>query len=94
MGAAVYTQTTDVEIEVNGMLTYDRAVVKLPPDAIVDRILEMEQGTKFQVLAPVVRGIGSSDRPMIAHFTDAPVVPQMPRRVRKITTTNKMPIRA
>ncbi|MBP1595467.1 MAG: lacZ [Acidobacteria bacterium] len=28
--AAIYTQTTDVEIEVNGIMTYDRAVVKLP----------------------------------------------------------------
>ena len=28
--AAIYTQTTDVEIEVNGFMTYDRAVVKLP----------------------------------------------------------------
>ncbi len=27
--AAVYTQTTDVEIEVNGLLTYDRALVKV-----------------------------------------------------------------
>jgi hypothetical protein len=26
--SAVYTQTTDVEIEVNGLLTYDRALVK------------------------------------------------------------------
>jgi len=33
LAAAIYTQTTDVEIEVNGMLTYDRAVIKLPPDA-------------------------------------------------------------
>jgi hypothetical protein len=33
LAAAIYTQTTDVEIEVNGMLTYDREVVKLPPDA-------------------------------------------------------------
>jgi hypothetical protein len=32
LAAAVYTQTTDVEIEVNGLLTYDRAVVKLPED--------------------------------------------------------------
>src|SRR5262245_29099642 len=29
LSAAVYTQTTDVEIEVNGLLTYDRAVVKM-----------------------------------------------------------------
>lgn len=27
--AAVYTQTTDVEIEVNGLMTYDRKIVKL-----------------------------------------------------------------
>jgi len=27
--AAIYTQTTDVEIEVNGLMTYDRKVIKL-----------------------------------------------------------------
>jgi len=30
MSAAVYTQTTDVEVEVNGLMTYDRKVVKMP----------------------------------------------------------------
>jgi hypothetical protein len=34
LAAAVYTQTTDVEIEVNGLLTYDRAVEKLPREVI------------------------------------------------------------
>jgi hypothetical protein len=29
LSAAVYTQTTDVEIEVNGLMTYDREVLKL-----------------------------------------------------------------
>ena len=29
VSAAVYTQTTDVEIEVNGLMTYDRKVVKM-----------------------------------------------------------------
>ncbi|MHC4298613.1 MAG: glycoside hydrolase family 2 protein [Planctomycetota bacterium] len=29
LAAAVYTQTTDVEIEVNGMMTYDRAMIKM-----------------------------------------------------------------
>ncbi|MDR1959196.1 MAG: hypothetical protein LBQ54_09180 [Planctomycetaceae bacterium] len=29
LSAAVYTQTTDVEIECNGLMTYDRAVVKM-----------------------------------------------------------------
>ncbi len=32
--AAIYTQTTDVEIEVNGFLTYDRKVEKMEADAI------------------------------------------------------------
>ena len=29
LSAAVYTQTTDVEIEVNGLMAYDRAVIKM-----------------------------------------------------------------
>ena len=32
--AAVYTQTTDVEIEVNGLMTYDRAIVKMDADSL------------------------------------------------------------
>jgi beta-galactosidase/beta-glucuronidase len=32
--AAVYTQTTDVETEANGLMTYDRAVLKMDPDRI------------------------------------------------------------
>lgn len=34
--AAVYTQTTDVEIEVNGLITYDRKVVKLDEKRVRD----------------------------------------------------------
>ena len=34
LAAAIYTQTTDCEIEVNGVMTYDRAGVKLSPDSI------------------------------------------------------------
>ena len=30
LSAAVYTQTTDVEIETNGIMTYDRKKVKMP----------------------------------------------------------------
>ena len=32
--AAVYTQTTDVETEVNGLMTYDREVIKVAEDRI------------------------------------------------------------
>ena len=31
LGGSVYTQTTDVEIEINGLLTYDRKVLKYNP---------------------------------------------------------------
>ncbi len=34
LSAAVYTQTTDVEGEVNGFMTYDRKVMKMPLDKL------------------------------------------------------------
>ncbi|MFC1474875.1 glycoside hydrolase family 2 TIM barrel-domain containing protein, partial [bacterium] len=34
LSAAVYTQTTDVEVEVNGILTYDREVMKMDAEKI------------------------------------------------------------
>jgi beta-galactosidase/beta-glucuronidase len=34
LSAAVYTQTTDVETEVNGLMTYDRAIIKMDPDKL------------------------------------------------------------
>ena len=39
LSAAVYTQTTDVEVEVNGLMTYDRKVIKMP----ADKLKEMHQ---------------------------------------------------
>lgn len=32
IAAGVYTQTTDVEGEINGLMTYDRKVIKIPTD--------------------------------------------------------------
>jgi len=34
LSAAIYTQTTDVEVEVNGLMTYDREVVKMPVEVV------------------------------------------------------------
>jgi hypothetical protein len=34
LSATVYTQVSDVEFEVNGMLTYDREEIKLEPDVV------------------------------------------------------------
>jgi hypothetical protein len=36
LSAAVYTQTTDVEIEVNGLMTYDRSVIKLDDKTAIE----------------------------------------------------------
>lgn len=37
LSAAVYTQTTDVEGEVNGLMTYDREVIKF----LVEKLKEI-----------------------------------------------------
>jgi hypothetical protein len=34
LSAAVYTQTTDVEIEVNGLMTYDREIIKMDRERV------------------------------------------------------------
>jgi hypothetical protein len=34
LSAAVYTQTTDVEIEVNGLMTYDREIIKMDAERV------------------------------------------------------------
>ena len=36
LSGAVYTQTTDCEIEVNGLMTYDREVMKMPVDKMFE----------------------------------------------------------
>lgn len=51
--AAVYTQTTDVEVEVNGLMTYDRKVVKIDEDRVraANKALTGSLATKPQVAA-------------------------------------------
>jgi hypothetical protein len=44
LSAAIYTQTTDVETECNGLLTYDRRVVKIP----ADRLAAMNRGDIYR----------------------------------------------
>ncbi len=51
LSAAVYTQTTDVEIEVNGLLTYDRAVVKMDAKRVA------EANRKLHLPPPEVRNV-------------------------------------
>ncbi|MBR6306401.1 MAG: beta-galactosidase, partial [Bacteroidales bacterium] len=42
IAGAVYTQTTDVEAEVNGIMTYDREVVKVNEEALREINLKMQ----------------------------------------------------
>jgi hypothetical protein len=65
MSAAVYTQTTDVETEVNGLMTYDREIVK--PD--LERIAAAHRKLftpppKIKVIAPT-----SEREPHDWHYT-------------------------
>ena len=69
LGGSVYTQTTDVEIEINGLLTYDRKVLKYDPEVlkkahaeVVRRALEAPR-TRLLHLSHVHRGGGKSERP-------------------------------
>lgn len=50
LSAAIYTQTTDVETECNGLLSYDRRVVKIP----VARLLAMNSGDIYRKTMHVV----------------------------------------
>jgi hypothetical protein len=53
LAAAVYTQTTDVEIEVNGWLTYDREVWKIDPHRAAEATRALYQGVhRIETIAP------------------------------------------
>lgn len=41
--ALIYTQLSDVEDEINGLVTYDRAVVKIDPQLIRDTLAELSE---------------------------------------------------
>ena len=62
LAAAVYTQTTDVEVEVNGLMTYDRAVVKLPPDAAGSAAMLWRPLPRVTTLLPTSQVSGQSWR--------------------------------
>ncbi len=75
--AAVYTQLTDVEVECNGLLTYDRAVIKGKPE-----VFSRANSGRRQVSAKGGAGIVRSVNRIIAErhdglytFNRAPLVP-------------------
>ena len=46
LSVAIYTQTTDIETEINGYLTYDRKVEKMDPDILRKAHMELYQAMK------------------------------------------------
>jgi hypothetical protein len=50
LAGSIYTQTTDVEIEINGLLTYDRKVLKYDPAVL-----------KAAHAAVIARGVGTAE---------------------------------
>jgi hypothetical protein len=50
LSAAIYTQTTDVETECNGLLTYDRRVAKIP----MTRLAAMNRGDLYRTPMRVI----------------------------------------
>jgi hypothetical protein len=70
LSAAVYTQTTDVETETNGLMTYDRAIIKVD----VDKVAAANRGDfaklpKVRVIVPTSQEKGITWR----YTTDKPV---------------------
>lgn len=69
LSAAVYTQTSDVEIEVNGLMTYDREIVKMNLDRIREAAkLLYEPAGKLAMLVPTSEQEGQDWR----YVTSAP----------------------
>ena len=65
LAAAVYTQTTDVEVEVNGMMTYDRAMIKMDAEKAA------AANNRLYLPPPVVKTIvpTSQSRPQTWRYT-------------------------
>ena len=62
LAAAVYTQTNDVEIEVNGLMSYDREIVKMHKETIATANRELylppPAPPVIKVLTPSSKGKG------------------------------------
>lgn len=68
LSAAVYTQTTDVETECNGLLTYDREVIK----PTIARLLQANKGLVRPPPQRVLLPDGSNGEPRWRYTTELP----------------------
>jgi hypothetical protein len=64
LSAAVYTQTTDVETEINGLMTYDRAVIKMDMErAAAANCGDFSRMAKVRVVVPT-----SQEKGIVWHY--------------------------
>jgi len=72
LAAAIYTQTSDVEVEVNGLMTYDRKIIKLDTNR-ASRLAEMlyNQSEVFRFILPS----GEQDDSILWKYTLVPPGP-------------------
>ncbi|MBI1899635.1 MAG: beta-galactosidase [Planctomycetia bacterium] len=88
LSAAVYTQTTDVEIEVNGLLTYDREVVKMGADAIA------AAARKLHLPPPEIEQVVASSQKEPQEWRYTTEKPASAGSRRPLTTASGKPARA
>lgn len=55
LSAAVYTQTTDVEVETNGLMTYDRKVMKVPAEKLKEVNSKLYDPSLVEIEASAVK---------------------------------------
>ncbi|WP_346239360.1 glycoside hydrolase family 2 protein [Niabella insulamsoli] len=70
LSAAIYTQTTDVEGEVNGLITYDRKVIKIPETLLQKLHQPVYDPADGRVL--FINQLKETDRPNIFHSLQEP----------------------
>ena len=66
LSAAVYTQISDIEAEINGMMTYDRKVCKIDPAIMKKAHLDQFPEPEYRDIIPVSR-----DVPQLWKYTEA-----------------------
>jgi hypothetical protein len=100
LAAAVYTQTTDCEVETNGLLTYDRAVTKLDPSSFASLnrgyLPPVLDGTREGFVVPVMAVLRSADPAAVVRYTLDGSEPneQSPRYAGPITIDRDLTLRA
>lgn len=71
LAAAIYTQTTDVEGEVNGLITYDRKKIKIP-ESLLQKLHKPLYNKPDDGNILFVNQRTETDRPVIHYSLDAP----------------------